>query len=241
MNQEKEGIVQKKFGEGTNAFERYRRIVVGEASYLHLLAYELINMTFLPVRGTTGHLLRKYSLPLILGHTGAKLKFGSNCTIRNGRKISIGNKTVIDDEVTLDVKPGNKKLIIGNRVRIGKRTIFNCSGGIVEVGEGTEIAHHCRLGSLKGLSIGRFCRIEGNCCLSGASHSFSRTDIPIIDQPLTCKGPTVIGDFVKIGTRVTILDGVKIGNNVTILEDSLVNRDIDEGLVASGVPAKIVQ
>ncbi|MCK5516833.1 MAG: hypothetical protein KAI39_08165, partial [Desulfobulbaceae bacterium] len=55
--------------------------------------------------------------------------------------------------------------------------------------------------------------------------------------PLVCKGHTSIGDFVTIGERVTMLDGITIGNHVTILSDSLVNKNIGDGMVVSGVPA----
>ena len=43
-----------------------------------------------------------------------------------------------------------------------------------------------------------------------------------------------------IGARTTILYDVKIGNNVIIGAGSLVNKDIPDGCVAAGVPAKVV-
>ena len=149
-----------------DAVERYREMVVGGETNLHLLVYEFINMLFLPIRGRIGKLLRSLTLPLIFNHIGIQSTCGSNCTVRNGKKIMIGDRVAIDDDVTLDVKPGDNKLNIENEVHIGKRTIFNCSGGIIEIGEGTVIGSYCRLGSLKGLSIGKYCRIEENCCFS---------------------------------------------------------------------------
>ena len=53
-------------------------------------------------------------------------------------------------------------------------------------------------------------------------------------------GKIVIGNNVFIGARTTILYDVKIGNNVIIGAGSLVNKDIPDGCVAAGVPAKVV-
>ena len=51
-------------------------------------------------------------------------------------------------------------------------------------------------------------------------------------------GEVVIGDNCFIGMNTTILKGVHIGKNCVIGANSLVNRDIPEGWVAAGNPAK---
>jgi len=240
MDRERTSTLQKKLGQNGSSISKYRRLAVGDCGYAHLILFEIISFCCLPLPGKFGVLIRRLMLPFIFGKSGKNFSIGTNCTIRNGKKLSIGEKTVIEDDVTLDVKPGDKKLIIGDRVHIGRRTIFSCSGGVTKIGENTVVGTFCRLGSLQGLTIGHHCTLGDNSCISGASHLFSRTDIPIIEQDLTCKGPTFIGNSVTIGERVTILDGVTIGNNVTILSDSLINRDIAEGLTVTGVPARIV-
>lgn len=54
------------------------------------------------------------------------------------------------------------------------------------------------------------------------------------------KGPITIGDNVFIGTNSTILYDVTIGNNVIIGAGSLVNKCIPDGVVAAGVPCKVI-
>ena len=49
-----------------------------------------------------------------------------------------------------------------------------------------------------------------------------------------------IGDNVFIGSHTTILGDVNIGSNVIIGACSLVNRDIPNGVVVGGVPAKVI-
>ena len=240
MNQEHENTIQQKSEQKGSSFAKYRKFVVGNGGLVQLLLYELINLLCIPLKGRAGVFIRSLVLPLIIDKTGQRVSIGANCTIRNGKKIFIGDQAVIEDGVTLDVKPGDKNLVIGARVHIGRRSILNCSGGVIDIGEDTEIGSFCRLGALEGLTIGHHSVMGDKSCISGASHSFSSTDIPIIQQPLICKGRTVIGDFVTIGERVTILDGVTIGNSVTIHSDSLVNKNIGDGMVVSGVPASAV-
>lgn len=51
-------------------------------------------------------------------------------------------------------------------------------------------------------------------------------------------GEVVIGNNCFIGMHTTILKGVHIGNNCIIGANSLVNKDIPDGYVAAGNPAK---
>lgn len=49
-----------------------------------------------------------------------------------------------------------------------------------------------------------------------------------------------IQDNVFIGSKTTILGNVRIGRNVIVAAGSLVNRDVPDGSVVAGVPAKVV-
>lgn len=53
-------------------------------------------------------------------------------------------------------------------------------------------------------------------------------------------GRIVIGNRVFIGANTTILMNVHIGNDVVIGAGSLVNKDIPDGVVVAGVPAKVI-
>ena len=54
------------------------------------------------------------------------------------------------------------------------------------------------------------------------------------------QGNITVGNNVFIGAKSTILYDVKIGNNVIIGAGSLVNKDIPNGVVAAGVPCKVI-
>ena len=53
-------------------------------------------------------------------------------------------------------------------------------------------------------------------------------------------GEIYVGDNVFIGSNSTVLYDVCIGNNVIIGAGSLVNKDIPDGVVAAGVPCKVI-
>jgi len=53
--------------------------------------------------------------------------------------------------------------------------------------------------------------------------------------------PVEIGEDVWVGERACILKGVKIGNGSIIAANSVVTKDVPEGVVVAGNPAKIVK
>ena len=53
-------------------------------------------------------------------------------------------------------------------------------------------------------------------------------------------GNIIISDNVFIGFHSVILPGVKIGKGAVIGAMSLVNKDVPEGAIVAGVPAKII-
>jgi len=53
--------------------------------------------------------------------------------------------------------------------------------------------------------------------------------------------PVIIGRNVFIGVNAIIMPGVKIGNDAIVGAGSVVTRDIPEGTVVAGVPAREVQ
>lgn len=58
---------------------------------------------------------------------------------------------------------------------------------------------------------------------------------------LEITGPIVIGDYVYIGTGAYIMPNVHIGNNCIIAAGAIVTKDVPDGSVVGGVPAKIIK
>ncbi len=80
--------------------------------------------------------------------------------------------------------------------------------------------------------------IAPNCCFTTAEHA--------IDPEMRKKGfeiakPITIGNNVWIGAGSTILAGVEIGDNSVIGAGSVVTKSIPAGVVAVGVPCKVLR
>jgi acetyltransferase-like isoleucine patch superfamily enzyme len=223
----KEGTIQKQLQQRGGSLRRYRRAVVGDGGLLLFVLYELAAMCFMPLPGRFGVLMRRVLLPFLFEGFGKGVMIRQNVGFRHPRKIRIGNGVVIEEGVSLDVKNGTGRIEIGDNVRLGRDAILSCPGGALVIRENTRIGRGCRIGSLKGVSIGRNCVVDNFACIIGAGHAFSSLAVPIIEQPLTCRGKTVIGDHVTIGRRATLLDGVSVAGHVVIAPNTLVTRNLD--------------
>lgn len=239
MSEGKHNSIQKQLSSPGNSLYKYRNALVGDRSFLKLIAYEIIIFTTASLPRQTGIKLRSFFYSALLKRIGRSVKIGRDCSMMRPHLIEIGDHVILDDKVALDVKLDGKGITLMDGVVIGDSTVFSCPGGQITVGMETTIGSRCRLGSLQGLSVGKGCTIGDNTYIVGAGHRFDDIDRPIIVQGLTCKGPSVIGDNVIIGDRVTVLDGVTIGSDSHIATGSLVNKNVPPNSYVSGVPARV--
>ncbi|MCP3931671.1 MAG: acyltransferase [Bacteroidetes bacterium] len=233
-----ESIQQQFVGGGT--FHKYRGITTGHDRGIgFFFLNELLIMISTSFPGAAGYKLRRLGYSLLCAGLGSDVKIGTECSLRRPQYISMEDGTILGDKISLDVKHHGRGIVIGKNVVIGHSTVFSCPGGKIVIGDGTVIGEYCRLGSLEGLILGNNVKVGAYSYIVGAGHDYSSLDTPIIKQSVVCKGPNTIGNDVVIGERVTILDGVEIGPGAHIADDSLVNRDVPEGGLVSGVPAQI--
>jgi acetyltransferase-like isoleucine patch superfamily enzyme len=238
MSEKPHGAVQKQLSQPGSTIKKYQQSVTGDNSFIELIIYEGINLLCMSSRGSLGRRIRRICLALISGHIGKHVQIGTNNLLLQPKKLHVEDYVKIGDDVTFGIKTTGDGIVIRANVTVDDRTIFNCSGATITIGKGTWIKNDCRLGSLRGLTVGEYCIIGQYTCISGAGHSSSELHRPIIEQPLVSKGHTIIEDNVQIGKRVTILDGVRVGNNSIIADDSLVNKDIPPNSRVSGTPAR---
>lgn len=94
---------------------------------------------------------------------------------------------------------------------------------------------------IQGALIGDHVMIAPNVAILNESHTFERTDIPMVLQPVTPKSNPTIDDDVWIGRNAIILPGVHIGKGSIIGAGAVVTKNIPPYSVAVGVPAKVIK
>ncbi len=129
------------------------------------------------------------------------------------------------------------------RVRL-KRLYYIIQGA--EINKSTYISPQAYIDTHKPgkVIIGQNCYITRNVVI--LCHSDTKRGGPLGiwnengDEDKRIIGNVQIGDNVFIGVNSVIMPGVKIGDNVIIGALSLVNKDISNGKIVAGNPAKVI-
>lgn len=225
-----------------SALKKYQLMVLGHFGLWALIKYECIMFLCNGMPGSLGYFLRKLLYPRVLGRVGKGTVFGRNMTLRHPHKIRIGAHCVFDDMVVLDAKGAdNTGITIGDDVIIARNTVISCKGGDIEIGDCSNISLNCMIHSEKRVVIGKHNLWAAYCyVIGGGNHSFDRTDIPIMQQPSHVEGIRM-DDDIWLGADVRILDGCHIGRGVVIGAGALVNKDIPEYKLATGIPVRVLR
>ena len=116
---------------------------------------------------------------------------------------------------------------------------FYCDYGYnIEVGDNFFANYGCIFLDPNKITFGNNVVIAPNCVFSSAGHALDAKQ-RISGEEIAL--PINVGDNVWIGASVTVLPGVKIGSNTIIGGGSLVNKDIPDGVIAIGVPCKVLR
>lgn len=123
---------------------------------------------------------------------------------------------------------------------IGKNFV---AGGYCECGKNTIIGNFVRLNGMREsgggcLFIGDFVHSGANCLVITRNHNYDTGDAIPYDETFEYKD-VVIGNFVWIGSNVTILPGTTIGEGAIIQAGAVVHGEIPPCAIVGGNPAKI--
>lgn len=122
---------------------------------------------------------------------------------------------------------------IGNKVAIDRGFNFLSGAGSIEIQDYAAIGRNARFYHYGKIIIGRYCMIAGEVIFANGGHE-KETFTPF-------SGTLEVGNGCWIGIGAQIVGAnIKIGDNSIIGAGALVIRDVSEGSVVAGCPAKII-
>jgi acetyltransferase-like isoleucine patch superfamily enzyme len=230
--------------EGRSSLAKYRDVVLGGRGFGYLLKYELTMLLANGCPGALGMGLRRLLYPGLLRRVGRGTVFGQCVTLRSPRRIAIGARVLVDNNVSLDGRSEEDVSIeIGDDTILSRNAILACKGGSIRLGRRVGVGPNCTFHVYTGnrIVVGDNVLIAPYCYLAGAAgYRAERTDVPIVDQPLDLRGGITVEDNVWIGAGATIMDGVTVGHDSIVTAGSVVITNVPPYGVAKGSPAKVV-
>jgi len=116
---------------------------------------------------------------------------------------------------------------------------FHCDyGSHIYVGDNFYANYDCIMIDVCDIHIGNNVFLGPRVCIYTAGHPI---DEQVRDMQLEYGKPVRIGNSVWIGGNTVINPGVTIGDNVVIGSGSVVTKDIPSGVVAVGVPCRVLR
>jgi len=137
--------------------------------------------------------------------------------VKIGERVLIGDsssvfcRVVIEDDVII-----SRNVTINSDVSIGKNT---------RIMDNTHITGRCIIGDNVFISVGVLMTNDSRFGRSGYSDE--------------CQGP-IIEEYACIGAGAVLLPGVHIGRNSVVAAGSVVKKNVPEGMIVAGNPARIV-
>lgn len=140
-----------------------------------------------------------------------RLRMGQNCRL-SGRTTLIGRT---------DTRP-NPILEVGDNVDIGWQTTITVGTRVV-LGNNVRLASRCLLAGFPGHPM------DAEARAAGAPDTADQI------------GDIILEPDVWVATGATVLAGVRIGRGTVVAAGSVVTRDLPPGVLAAGVPARVVR
>jgi len=183
---------------------------------------------------------------LFMGESSGWVLVGKQVSIRYAAYLQAGKELIIEDYAEINAR-STQKIILGNRVTIGKYAIIrpgNLYGG--EPGEGLVVGDHsnigpyCYIGCSGHISIGNNVMISPRVSIYAENHVFDQIDVTIKSQGVK-KENVVIEDDCWIASNSILLAGVTIGKGSIVAAGSVVTQDVPPYSVVAGVPARVIK
>jgi acetyltransferase-like isoleucine patch superfamily enzyme len=155
-------------------------------------------------------------------HVGRGSVVGKPRLLTNPQRIHIG------DHVFL--RPGSRLEVVAN-------ARGSSANGRITIADHVQLEDFIHIAAAEEISVGEGSVIGSYVYITDHDHGRPVGRERLLDTPLVTK-PTRIGRSVWIGERACVLKGVTIGDNAVVGAGAVVTKDVEQGALVAGVPAR---
>lgn len=148
-----------------------------------------------------------------------------------------GRGSKIYRSVRMDTPP-YRRFSLGQHSVVESFCCINNAVGDVIIGDYTRIGLHNTI--IGPVTIGNHVNLAQGITVTALNHNFSEPGKRIDEQGVST-GQVIIGDDVWIGANAVVLPNVSIGCHSVVAAGAVVTKDVPDGCVVAGVPAKIIK
>ena len=152
---------------------------------------------------------------------------------------SVGDNVLISDKCVIY---GAERIEIGNNVRIDDFCFLSAGIGGIQIGNYIHISIYSSLVGAGKITMKDFSGLSSRTTVLSSSDDYSGLSLTNPTVPTeysnVYSADVTLGKHVIIGSGTIILPGVTIGDGTAIGSLSLVKKNVEENIIASGIPVK---
>jgi acetyltransferase-like isoleucine patch superfamily enzyme len=167
-------------------------------------------------------LLRRWRINRHMARSGAFIRYpveGEVLEALDEERLAIGEGTLLEPGCWLTLSPEAR----------------------IEIGKGCFLNRNTMLAAFELIEIGDHVMFANNCFVGDADHRYDDPELPVTWQGFSSQGPVRIGSNCWFGVNCVVTSGVSIGERCVVGANSVVIDDLPPGVIAAGVPAKVIR
>ncbi len=142
--------------------------------------------------------------------------------------------------VTLDVRRGYGRLVLGRWVHLGDENRLRVHEGTLRIGDKCVLGRDNTVNCYLDIRLGAACIVADWVYVCDFDHVHADLHVPIKDQGIV-KSPVRVGDDVWIGVKATVLRGADVGAGSVLAAHTVVRGPIPPRSVVGGVPGRVLR
>ncbi len=153
-------------------------------------------------------------------------------------QVKLGRGVTLGHGATVKATDGGS-IEVGDNTAIAPRAVLTAKGGRLVIGANGFVGEGAVLVAREAVSIGADALISEYAVVRDQDHAFADAKTPVRRQGFETS-PVSIGADVWLGAHAIVTRGVTIGDGAVIGAGAVVTKDIPQGAVAVGAPARPV-